>query len=126
MFCISDAKKAAGKYCCAYNCTNKPVSKKGGLCHKHYARKRREDDPIGTRYNQFKGNAKKRHKDFTITLEQFRQFCKDTGYLINKGKRGKNATIDRIKNKYGYHIWNIQLLTLRQNSSKSCSDDCPF
>lgn len=126
MFCISEAKKQQGRFCCAYGCTNKPVKKKGGLCHKHFARKRREEDPIGTRFNQFKGNAKVRNKEFTITLDEFRQFCKDTGYLIEKGKRGKNATIDRIKNKFGYHIWNIQLLTLRQNSSKGCSDDCPF
>ena len=126
MFHISAAKKTAGRFCCAYNCTSEPVYRKGGLCHKHYARKRRETDPIGTRYSQFKNNAGTRHKDFSITIEQFRQFCIDTGYLIVKGRRGKNSTIDRIKNEFGYHIWNIQLLTIRQNSSKGCSDDCPF
>ncbi len=126
MFCISEDKKKQGRFCCAYACTNKPVKKKGGLCHKHYARKRREEDPIGTRYNQFKGNAKKRHKDFTITLEQFRQFCKDTGYLIVKGRRGQHATIDRIDNSKDYHVDNIQLLTLSQNASKGASEDCPF
>lgn len=125
MFCISEAKKQAGLYCCAYNCTNEPIKKKGGLCHKHYARKRREEDPIYSRYNQFKCRAKQRNKSFSITLEQFKDFCKRTGYLVDKGKRGQNATIDRIKNKYGYHIWNIQLLTNRQNASKGTSD-CPF
>jgi len=125
MFCVSDSKKKQGHFCCAYACTNKAIHKKGGLCHKHYARKRREEDPVYSRYNQFKNNAKKRNKDFTITVPQFRQFCKETGYCIDKGKRGQNATIDRIKNKHGYHIWNIQLLTNRQNASKGTSD-CPF
>lgn len=126
MFCISIAKKNTGKYCCAYNCKNKPANKKGGLCHKHYRRKRREEDPVGTRYTDFKGNAKKRSKHFDITLKQFRLFCEKTGYLITKGKRGFNATIDRIDNSKGYTIDNIQLLTNRQNASKGTSEDCPF
>lgn len=126
MFFTSEAKKKAGKYCCAYNCANEPVERKGGLCHKHYARKRREVDPIYSRFNQFKGNAKKRNKPFTITLEEFRQFCLDTGYLIQKGKCGQNTTVDRIRNPEGYHINNIQLLTNRQNASKGASEDCPF
>lgn len=125
MFRTSPAKKEAGRYCCAYACTNEPIKRKGGLCHKHYARKRRLIDPISTRYNQFKGNARKRNKAFSITIEQFREFCKKTGYLIDRGKRGANATIDRIDNSKGYHIDNIQLLTLRQNASKGVSY-CPF
>lgn len=126
MFCISEVKKKEGRFCCAYNCYNEPIKRKGGLCHKHYARKRREIDPIGTRFNQFKTNARRRNQEFSITIEQFRNFCSETGYLIEKGKRGQNATIDRIKNKFGYHIWNIQLLSNRKNASKGASDDCPF
>lgn len=126
MFCISEAKKLQGRFCCAYNCNEIPIKKKGDLCHKHYRRKQREEDPVAVRYADFKYNASKRSKDFSITLEQFRQFCKDTGYLIVKGRRGQNATIDRIRNKEGYHIGNIQLLTNKQNSSKGASEDYPF
>jgi len=32
--------------------------------------------------------------------------------------RGRNCTIDRVKNQYGYHIWNIQILTLNKNIEK--------
>jgi len=126
MFKISLSKKKKGIYCSAYACNNKPIKKLGGLCHKHYWRKRKEIDPIYCRYNQFKGNAKQRGKIFLITLKQFREFCKNTGYIINKGKRGMNATIDRIDNSKGYIISNIQLLSLRQNASKGSSQDCPF
>lgn len=125
MFKISTSKKAKGKYCCAYACYNDPVKKKGGLCHKHFHQKLRLTDPVYQRYNDFKGNAKRRCKDFSITLEQFREFCKSTGYIITPGKRGQNATIDRIRNKEGYHIGNIQLLTNKQNASKG-TEDCPF
>jgi hypothetical protein len=123
MFNISLDKKKKGVKCCAYACNNLPVKKLGGLCHKHYRRKRREIDPVYCRFNNFKGNAKRRNKPFNITLEEFRNFCKDTGYLITKGKRGQNATIDRIDNRKGYSIDNIQLLSNRMNARKGDTID---
>jgi len=125
MFHISENKKKQGKYCCAYNCTNVPIARKGGLCHKHFARKRREEDPVYARFHQFKNNAKTRGKAFNITLKEFRQFCADTGYIIEKGKRGKLYTIDRVDNNKGYSLDNIQFLTNRQNAKKGCSE-VPF
>ena len=118
MFQISQTKKKEGRYCCAYGCKNKPVKKLGGLCYKHYRRKVREKDPVYCRFNNMKSNAKRRGKEFTITLEEFRAFCERTGYIVRKGNRGMNATIDRRCNAHGYHIWNIQLLTNRQNARK--------
>jgi len=49
---------------------------------------------------------------------EFRNFCEETGYIITKGMRGYRYTIDRINNNYGYHIWNIQLLSLISNIEK--------
>lgn len=115
---LSKAKKVSGRYCCAYACRNEPVKRKGGLCHKHYRRKRRKLDPVYCRYNGFKGKAKKRGIGFYVTLEQFRRFCQRTGYIVTKGKRGQNATIDRLCNAHGYHIWNMGLKTNRANASK--------
>jgi hypothetical protein len=132
---ISEAKKKAGVQCCAYACDNKPVPKKGGLCDKHYARKLRQKDPVGVRYTQFKVNAKKRgfvgFERFSVTLEQFRKFCFDNGYIIIKGRRGQNATIDRRCNIHGYHIWNMCILSNRANASKGNrfsgeNFECPF
>lgn len=119
---ISTTKKAAAIECCAYACKNKPVYKLGGLCYKHYWRTRREKDPVYCRYNQFKNNAKKRGfvglERFSVTLEQFRKFCIDNSYIIAKGRRGQNATIDRRCNIHGYHIWNMTILTNRANARK--------
>jgi len=122
-FNISLAKKKQGKSCCAYGCNNEPVYKKGGLCHKHYKRKRRALDPVGVRYNMFKTNALKRNKDFEISLEEFRNFCKETGYIINKGYRGFAATIDRIDNSKGYSMDNIQIMSMMANINKYNNHD---
>lgn len=122
---ISLRKKEKGIHCCAYGCSNSPVAKKGGLCHKHYARKIRLENPMYARYNQFCSNARKRRIVNTVTWEQFQEFCHRTGYIIQKGKRGQNATLDRIKNQFGYHHWNLQLLTGLQNVKKWHNEDEP-
>lgn len=121
-------KKKEGKCCWVARCKNPPGKKKGGYCNTHYTRKLREEDPIMVRYFQFKHNALRRGKDFSVTLEEFRRFCHRNRYLTEKGRRGRNATIDRRCNVHGYHIWNMQILTGKQNSkkgTKSCQD-CPF
>lgn len=133
---LSKSKKEEGRLCCAYACKNPPVKKLGGLCHKHYQRKRKELDPVARRYNNFKCKSKSRGIDNTVTLEEFRHFCKRTGYILVKGRRGQNATIDRLCNAHGYHLWNMGLKTNRANASKGNrfsgpnfggpSDDCPF
>lgn len=118
---ISKEKKRRGVQCCAYACKSDPVAKLGGLCYKHYRRKVKERDPVYDRFTNFKNNAERRGKDFSITLEEFRKFCKRTGYIVKKGRRGYNATVDRRCNAQGYHIWNLQLLTHRANCSKGNS-----
>lgn len=132
---LSQNKKEAGRYCCANGCNNKPVAKLAGLCYKHYQRKRREIDPVGVRYTQFKTNAKNRgfsgFEKFSVTLEQFRLFCVKNQYIVKKGRRGQNATIDRRCNIHGYHIWNMTILTNRANASKGAGFrgdefECPF
>ena len=130
---ISDRKKKEGIYCCAYACSGKPIVKKGGLCHKHYARKLKERDPVGARFNQFKCKSTSRGIENSVTIKEFRAFCNKTGYIIKKGYRGKVATLDRVKNSEGYSIENIQIMTSRANSSKGNRDEngevdnyCPF
>lgn len=117
-FCTSPAKKQQGIHCCAYGCKNLPNARKRGLCHKHYHIHRRIIDPVYDRFFNFRGNAKKRCKVFTITLAEFRDFCNRTGYIIKKGMRGRNCTIDRLDNRYGYHIWNIGIKSNEANIRK--------
>ncbi len=125
-FQISEQKKKTGIECCAYGCKNKSNKRKRGLCHKHYHIYRRIIDPIYDRFVNFRGNALRRKKEFTITLQEFREWCTKTGYIIQKGKRGRNCTIDRIKNQYGYHIWNIEIKSNLANIRKYHDHDKHF
>lgn len=122
-FKISEAKKLAGIHCCAYGCKNDPIKKKCGLCHKHYSIHSRIKDPVLNRYVNFRGNALRREKEFTITLQEFRDFCQKTGYIIEKGKRGRNCSIDRINNNQGYHIENVQIMSAINNTKKYHNED---
>jgi len=132
VFRTSDAKKQKGLYCCAHGCSSKPETRKKGLCPKHYAIHRRIADPVYDRFVNFRGNAKRRGVPFNIELEEFRAFCEDTGYIVKKGMRGTRCSVDRIDNKKGYTIDNIQLMTLAKNIEKYYSkdrkteDDAPF
>jgi len=117
-FKISEIKRAEKKYCCAIRCKSKPCDRKRGLCHRHYSIHRRIQDPVYDRYFNFRGNAAQRGIPFNVSLEQFREYCNDTGYIVKKGMRGKNCTIDRIRNWEGYYIGNLQLITNMANIRK--------
>lgn len=118
MFTIVQAKKDKGVTCCAFGCKGKAIARKAGMCHKHFARHRKIIDPVYDRYRAFKSSALKRRISFTITLEDFRKYCAETGYIIVKGRRGKACSVDRKDNTKGYDIDNIQLLTMRANINK--------
>jgi hypothetical protein len=65
-----------------------------------------------------KNRAKQRPKEFTITLEEFRQWCMDNDFFPGRGD-----SVDRKKNEHGYHIWNIQKLPLIDNIRKYYDHD---
>lgn len=82
-------------------------------------RKWREEHPLQSTFTINKNNAKRRGKEWSLTIEQFRYFCQDSDYLKQKGITRLSASIDRIKNNLGYHIENIRSITLSLNSSKA-------
>lgn len=81
-------------------------------------RKWRKENPIKAAYANLKANAKRRGKEFTITIEQFRQFCQQTDYIKRKGRRATCYHVDRIDETKGYTIDNIQALSNRDNVRK--------
>lgn len=88
------------------------------MCSTCRARKTRQADPVRYAYNNLKNRAKQRGILFTITLQQFREFCIKTQYIDNKGRASESFTIDRIHDDIGYHADNIQVLTSRENILK--------
>ena len=69
-------------------------------------------------YQTLKDNAKRRGKEFTLTLEQFCKFAIKTNYIAKKGRRKDSIHIDRIRENDGYTEDNIQALTNTQNVRK--------
>ena len=116
------------KLCCAYRCSNLK-SKKDRFCPKHRKRYDKEFNTVSYVFNILRSNAKRRGKSFELTLQEFTQFCEETDYINKRGKTGKSASIDRIDSSKGYHINNIRILSLSENSRKGNKDpdeDLPF
>jgi len=101
--------------CAAKFCRNKtPFT----LCSTCRSKKAREKDPVKYAFNALKNNAKRRNIPFTITLEQFREWCVKVQYIGFKGRSANSYTIDRRYNDIGYHIDNIQVMTKSDNIKK--------
>jgi hypothetical protein len=102
------------------------------ICGKCRTRKYREKYPLKYWYDTLKMNAKRRGKEFDLTLEQFSEFCKKTGYDEKKGKTADSLSVDRIKPWLGYSANNIRAITLsdntkiKNNSTYEIKEICPF
>jgi hypothetical protein len=55
---------------------------------------------------------------FTITLQEFRDWCSKVQYIGFSGRSSESYTIDRRYNDIGYHIDNIQVMTKGENIKK--------
>lgn len=95
---------------------------KGGRCHMHARRKQKEENPTRYYFDHLRNNARNRGIEFTLTIEEFREFCGRTKYLELKGRYGASATIDRIRNWEGYSYDNIQILSNSTNRRKQYID----
>lgn len=78
----------------------------------------KEKDPVKFAFQSLRRSARRRNKEFTISLEQFTEFCVKTDYIRKKGRKGESYHIDRIDETKGYTIDNIQVLTNSENVKK--------
>lgn len=112
-------RKKQNGICISYGCSNKIVKGSGkSMCAKHYHRQRKERDPCGYTYHALKSNAKRRGKVFTITMEYFRDWCAETGYIELKGRFAWMYSIDRIEPEKGYEPGNLQMIKVGDNVRK--------
>lgn len=114
---MKDLHKCTTPFCRNKKATNRTV------CHKCKAHKYKQSHPIEYAYANLRANAKRRGKEFNLSLSDFRNFVISTGYLLNTGKDADSLTIDRIDNTKGYEIGNIEILTRGQNSHKRMTKD---
>jgi len=94
------------------------------LCGKCKNRQFKEKNPHRYDFGNLRRRAKKRGHEFSLTFEQYTEFAKKTGFFEQKGKTARSLSINRIDNKKGYHVDNIEAVTLSWNSRLQWSD-CP-
>jgi hypothetical protein len=91
---------------------------KGKMCSTHRSQKCRANDPVRYAFYNLKASAKRRNIVFTITIEQFRDWCRKVKYIGFAGRSSTSFTIDRIHNDIGYHIDNINVMQKGDNVKK--------
>lgn len=92
------------------NCTSKCTEKShSATCR---SRKRRAADQIKYQWQNLKDRAKQRPKEFKITLEYFRMWCKDVNFVIGED------SVDRKDNNIGYIEGNLNKIPLLDNIRK--------
>jgi hypothetical protein len=105
--------------CATPGCKHKVL--KNGHCNTCRKRKWRKAHPLEYLYISWRDNAKRRGKDFTVTFDEFKEFCKETKYDELRGRTSLSLSIDRVRNYEGYHKDNIRAITIHDNSSKGDS-----
>lgn len=98
------------------------------ICDKCRMREYKKRHPIEYTYNAFRTNAKRRGKEFKVTLEEFKQFCRETNYLELKGKYKYDYSIHREINEKGYLLENMGIKTVSENVKIQREEEkrCPF
>lgn len=106
-------KKRLG-LCVTPRCTRPPRANER-LCARCRDRIWRARHPEHHLWNNLKKSAKRRGIPFTITLEEFTDFCRRENFVARVGRGAENATVDRIDAARGYSIDNLRVLSNAEN-----------
>lgn len=87
-------------------------------CDKCTSRRWRLNNPLKSAFKDLKKSARHRGIPFTLTLQEFDDFCLRSGYLAFKGCAPTALHVDRIDPTKGYSADNIQALTASENVAK--------
>ena len=99
-------------------CGIKEAEKNRRICCSCRYIQKKTNNPILTAFTSLRNHAKERGKEFTLTIEDFTEFCVKSNYINKKGIAKNSYHIDRIKETEGYVKGNIQLLTNSENVKK--------
>ena len=124
------------KKCATEGCRNKAL-KWRTLCCTCKNKRWKKNNYLRYCYDYLMANARRRNKIFTLTFDDFVQFCIETNYDKLKGKTSLSMSIDCKIQRLGYTKTNIRAITLSENSSKGVNDyiepeyqkieqECPF
>lgn len=102
-------------------CKRRPRAKHRTQCRHCSNKQHRETDLVRTAYEGIKARAKRKGREFTITLDYFRKFCYKVDYRAGLGRSADSYTVDRIIEEKGYVPGNLQKLTNSENVRKYLS-----
>jgi hypothetical protein len=109
-------------HCQTPECKNEaPLGRK--MCNTCKSKIFRSKDQVRYFLANLKRSAIKRHIPFNLELEEFRAWTIKENFRFGIKKHGDRDSVDRIRNNEGYHINNIQKLTVSQNSKKYQNHD---
>lgn len=108
----------AGSGTCVVRFCRRAAQAPNHFCRRCRDRRYKATRPHAYALNKLRNNARRRGKEFTITLEQWVDWCTEHGFLEKTGKSADALTVDRKDHTQGYHIWNIQPLTNSANGTK--------
>ena len=115
----STQKKKLKNGKCVVKFCRRNHKKESKYCRHHLYLREIEVNPEKVAYNNLKGNAKRRGKEFSLTFDEFLYFLKlNPDHMIKKGKGLKSLQIDRINNNEGYKLSNIRSITMKENLRK--------
>lgn len=109
-------RRCATKYCRRLACTGRHV------CHTCRCRAYTARHPDVVAFNNLKKSARRRGKEFTLTIDQFRQFAARYDYMNKRGRHATGYTVDRVRSWEGYHVDNLQVLTNSRNAAKEIAE----
>lgn len=107
-------RKRASGVCATPRCTKAPRTGEN-LCARCRDRIWRSRHPEHHLWNNLKKSAKRRGIQFTITVEEFKQFSDANGLVATVGRGAESATVDRIDSSRGYSLDNLRVLSNREN-----------
>ncbi len=110
-------KHITSRRCATIKCRRSAEDKRT-VCRQCRLKKRKEKDIERYVYVNLKANSKRRGKEFTITLDEFRKFCRKTKYIAGRGRSSESLTIDRKDETKGYVKGNLRTLTNTKNIKK--------
>lgn len=85
-------------------------SKTGGICSGCKMRLWRKNNPISNAYSRLRQAAKRRGKDFNLTLSEFEDWCFRVNYLQKQEQSPHRVYIRRINLNLGFQEGNLKLV----------------
>lgn len=92
------------------------------VCSKCQTAELRRKHPCTYILNALRLGARRRGIPCSLTLEEFKEFCRETNYVELRGTAEDSLTIDRIDPNEGYHAWNMRVLSHKENSAQGVNN----